>query len=107
MLQEAYAMGQNPGVQQGAVAPNPIIGLMPIILMFVIFYFLLILPQQKKQKQHLKMLAAVKKNDEVVTSGGIHGKVVDVKDDAVIMEIDDNCKIKVQKSSISFIKKTS
>ena len=68
----AYAMGTSPQAQ-GAGAPNPLISLMPLVLMFAIFYFLLIRPQQKKQKEHQKMLSELKKNDDVVTTGGIHG----------------------------------
>jgi len=79
--------------------------LMPVILIFIIFYFLLIRPQKKAQEEHKKMLAALKKNDEVVTSGGIHGVIVNVKDSTVMMRVDDNVKIEVQKNSITIIKK--
>ena len=81
-----------------------IMNLLPIILIFVVFYFLLIKPQKKAQDDHKKMIAALKKNDEVVTSGGIHGVIVNVKDSSVILKVDDNVKIEVQKSCISVIK---
>jgi preprotein translocase subunit YajC len=81
-----------------------IMNLLPIILIFVVFYFLLIKPQKKAQEDHKKMIAALKKNDEVVTSGGIHGVIVSVKDATVMLKVDDNVKIEVQKASISVIK---
>lgn len=84
-----------------------IMNLLPIILIFVVFYFLLIKPQKKAQEDHKKMIAALKKNDEVVTSGGIHGVIVNVKDATVMLKVDDNVKIEVQKASISVVKKRS
>ena len=102
----AYAMGQAQG--QGGEAPSPIVSLMPIIFMFVIFYFLLIRPQQKKQKDHQKMISEVKKNDSVVTSGGIHGTIANIKDKTVVLKVDDNAKMEISKSAIAGIKqKTS
>ena len=58
--------------------PNPIVSMVPVLLMFVIFYFLLIRPQQKQQKEHKAFLKALDKNQEVVTASGIHGTVVQV-----------------------------
>ena len=103
-MSNAYAMGQAP-MAQGA-QPSPLIGMLPFLLIFFIFYFLLIKPQQKKQLEHQEMLKKLKKNDDVVTSGGIHGTIVNVKDDTVILRVDDNCKLEVQKSSIAVLKKT-
>jgi len=77
----------------------------PIILIFGIFYFLLIKPQQDKQKQHVKMVSELKKNDEVVTAGGIHGVVINVKDTSVVVKVDDNVKIDVEKTHISQVTK--
>jgi preprotein translocase subunit YajC len=96
-------MGQAP--QQGAEAPNPLISLMPLILMFVIFYFLLIRPQQKKQKDHKKMLSELKKNDQVITSGGIYGTIVNIKDNTYVIRVDDNVKIEVSKTAVSGVTK--
>jgi len=89
--------------QQQAV--NPIINLFPLILIFVIFYFLLIRPQKSKEKQHQQMLTDLNKNDEVVTTGGIHGTIVNVKEKTVILRIDENVKIEIEKNCISYIKK--
>ncbi|MFH1853701.1 MAG: preprotein translocase subunit YajC [Candidatus Omnitrophota bacterium] len=89
-----------------AAQPNTIISLLPIIFIFAIFYFLLIRPQQKKQKEHDKMVSEVKKNDEVVTNGGIHGTVVNVKDTTLILKIDENVKIEINKTAIAYVKKS-
>ena len=90
----------------GAAQPNAIASLMPIIFIFGIFYFLLIRPQQKKQKEHEKMITELKKNDEVVTNGGIHGTIVNVKDATFVVRIDDNTKIEINKNSVAYLKKS-
>ena len=84
---------------------SPLVSLMPIIFIFIIFYFLLIRPQKKAQDEHKKMIASLKKNDEVVTSGGIHGTITNVKDAAVTLKVDDNVKIDVEKSCIARVKR--
>ena len=86
-------------------AAGPLMNLMPIILIFVVFYFLLIRPQKKTQDAHKKMIAGLKKNDEVITAGGIHGTIVNVKDHTVTLKVDDNVKVEVQKISISTMKR--
>ena len=80
----------------------------PLILIFVIFYFFLIRPQQKKVKEHKLMVAALKRGDEVVTSGGIVGKIERVlEDDKLELLISENVTILVVKSTIqSLLKKT-
>ena len=85
---------------QGGGQANPIQAFLPLIFIFVIFYFLLIRPQQKKQKETKKMLEALKKNDKVITAGGIHGTVMNVKERTVMVKIADNVKIEVNKSSV-------
>ena len=100
----AYAMAQGQQAQSGET-PSPLISLMPILLMFVVFYFLLIRPQQKKQKEHQQMISELKKNDEVITTGGIHGTIVNIKDKTYSVRVDDNVKIEVSKSAISGVKK--
>lgn len=88
-----------------AQRPPVLINMLPLFLIFFIFYFLLIRPQQKKQKQHIEMLKNLKKNDEVVTNGGIHGTIVNVKDTSFVLRVDDNVKIEVEKSAIAVVKK--
>jgi preprotein translocase subunit YajC len=74
----------------------------------LIMYFFMIRPQQKKQKDSKKFIEEIKKGDEVVTIGGLHGKVSSVEGDAVMLELDRGLKVKVEKSAISldFSKKT-
>jgi preprotein translocase subunit YajC len=77
---------------------------LPIILIFVIFYFLLIRPQQKKMKEHRAMVDALRRGDEVITSGGIIGKVSKVQDDGKVeVEIADGVKVKVVKHTITTV----
>ena len=75
-------------------------------LIFVIFYLLIIKPQKKKQLDHQKIMQALKKNDEVITIGGIHGTIVNVKDKSLVLRIADNIKIEIQKSAIAGLKKS-
>lgn len=81
--------------------------IIPLVFMFAIFYFLLIRPQQKKAKEHKALLDAMKKGDNVITAGGVHGKVAAVDDtqNIVTLEIANNVNIKITKSYIAAIKK--
>lgn len=72
-----------------------------LIGIFVVFYFFMIRPQQKKQKEQKKWIAEISKGDEVVTVGGIHGKVMSVDDDTVLLEVDRGVKLTVNKGSLS------
>ena len=78
-----------------------------VVFILLIFYFLLIKPQQKKEKNRLSMLKAVKKNDEIVTSGGIHATVLNVKEKTITVRIDDNVKIEIEKDFILRIEKVA
>ena len=71
-----------------------------MILIFVVMYFFMIRPQQKKQKEVVKWRESLKKGDKIVTVGGIYGTVAEVKDTFLIVEIDNNVKIRVDKSSV-------
>jgi len=75
----------------------------PFLLIIVIFYFFLIRPQNKKQKETEKMLKALKKGDKVITIGGIHGTVSSVKENTVIVKVDENCKLEFNRSAISSV----
>jgi len=89
--------------QDAAPAASGLSGLMsiaPLIILFVIFYFLLIRPQQKRAKEHRTMMSALQKGDNVVTSSGIHGKVVSVNEDTVQVEISDGVKVKMSKEAV-------
>lgn len=75
--------------------------LVPMLLIFVVMYFMLIRPQMKQQKDLARMQSVLKKNDEVVTAGGIHGTVVNVKEGVVTLRVDDNVRIDVDKSAVA------
>lgn len=70
-------------------------------LVFAIFYFLIIRPQNKKQKQTQEMLKSLKKGDRVVSIGGIRGTIFSIKDDTVVLKVDDNTKIQFSRSAMS------
>jgi preprotein translocase subunit YajC len=70
-------------------------------LIIVVFYFLVIRPQNKKQKDAKKLLESIKRGDRVVTIGGLHGSVESVKEDFVVLRVDDNTKLKFNKSAVS------
>jgi preprotein translocase subunit YajC len=91
------AWAQSAPAQQG----NPYGFLIMMGLFFVIFYFMLIRPQSKRAKEHRAILAALASGDEVVTGGGILGKVIDVEDSFVTLEIASGVKVKVQKMQIT------
>lgn len=74
---------------------------LPFVIIIVIFYFFIIRPQNKKQKETEKMIAAIKKGDKVVTIGGIHGVVSSTKEKTVIVKVDDNTKIEINRSAVS------
>lgn len=88
-------------------APNPIMQLMPLALIFIIFYFLIIKPQKDKAKQHQNTIASLKKNDQIVTAGGVHGTVINVKEKTLVIRIDDNVKIEIDKSAVGRLIKTA
>ncbi|MDR0785136.1 MAG: preprotein translocase subunit YajC [Treponema sp.] len=91
---------------EGQGAPgggNPLVSFVPFILIIAIFYFLIIRPQNKKQKETQKMLDSLKKGDKIVTIGGVHGTIQNVKDKSVIVKIDDNVKVEFSRSAISSV----
>ena len=78
-----------------------LLGLAPLLFIFAIFYFLLILPQQRKQKKWQAMLSALKTGDRIVTSGGLRGTIIGLKDDAVTVRVPpDNVKLEVTRGSV-------
>ncbi|MEJ2344730.1 MAG: preprotein translocase subunit YajC [Gammaproteobacteria bacterium] len=95
-ISDAWAEGANAAAQQG----NPILGFLPLILIFVVFYFLLIRPQSKRAKEHKEMVANLSKGDEVVTNGGLLGRIVEVGENFVTVEVADGVQLKVQRQAI-------
>ena len=81
--------------------------IIPFGLIILVFYFLIIRPQNKKQKETKEMLSALKKNDKVVTVGGIRGTVVTVKEDSIVVRVDDNVKLEFNKSAVSNVVEVS
>jgi preprotein translocase subunit YajC len=96
---EAGAMGSSASGAGGEGSPMGLF--VPLILMFAVLYFFMIRPAQKKQKQKDQMLNALAKGDQIVTSGGIHGEVLQVKENTLSVRIADGVKIEVQKGSVS------
>lgn len=86
---------------------NPLtqLPIIPYLLIFLIFYFLVIRPEKTKRKQHKDMMNSIAKNDQVVTTSGIHGTVVLVKEKSVVLRVDDNVKIEFDKEAIAAIEK--
>ena len=82
-----------------------LLNLLPLVFIFVIFYFLLIRPQKTKEKQHQKLLAGLTKNDNIVTTGGIHGTIVNVKDKTITLRVDENVKMEVDKNCVAYVQK--
>ncbi len=78
-------------------------GLLPLIILFAVFYFMLIRPQMKRAKEHRQLVAALAKGDEVVTSGGIGGKITHVGDSFVTLEIAEEVQVKVQKDAVTAV----
>jgi preprotein translocase subunit YajC len=100
-------MANQPTLLMLQAAPGPdgftqfLVGLAPWLLIFIIFYFLMIRPQTRRMKQHQATLAALKKGDDVITAGGIRGRVTKIADDEVEVEIASNVRVRVVKSTIT------
>ena len=83
------------------ISMQQISGFLPMILIIVVFYFFMIRPQMKKAKDHKKYVEELKKGDKVITTSGIHGKIVDLNDSTFLVEVESGTKIRFEKSSIS------
>ena len=89
-----YLMGPAPEGQ------SPLVTLLPLVLVFVVFYFFMIRPQVRKQKEMTSYRSSLKKGDKVITTGGIYGKITDVKDNTVTVDVSDGVLLKVDKSAV-------
>ena len=96
----AYAMG-GMGGGTGSGGSGGFTSFIPLILMFVIFYFLLIRPQQKKTKDHRQMVDSLKTGDRIITSGGLHGRITGVSENALTVEIAEKVRVKVNRGSVT------
>ena len=94
MINYAYA-------QAAAQQPSMLASFIPLILIFLIFYFLLIRPQQKKQKEHKVLLDSIQRGDEILSSGGILGKVIKVDNDKLTVEISKGVHVTIIRSTVA------
>lgn len=83
-----------------AEGANPLATFLPLILVFVVFYFFMIRPQMRKQKEMTNYRSSLSKGDKVITTGGIYGKITDVKDTTVTVDVGDGVLLKIDKSAI-------
>ncbi|GAA0721081.1 preprotein translocase subunit YajC [Dokdonella soli] len=98
LISNAYAQAAGAGA-----APNPLVSFLPLIILFGIFYFMLIRPQMKRAKEQRAMISALNKGDEVLTNGGLLGRIDDIADQFVTLEIAPNVTVKLQKQAISAV----
>ena len=97
LISPAYAQAPAAGADAGLMS------FLPIILMFVLLYFLMIRPQMKRAKEHKTMIDALQKGDEVVTSGGVLGRISKIGDAHVSLEIAPNVEVQVQRSAVQTV----
>jgi len=97
LIPSAYAQAA------GGAQPNAFVQLLPLVLIFVVFYFLLIRPQAKRAKEHRALVAGLAAGDEVVTSGGILGRIVEAGDQFVTVEVAEGVRLKVQRHTIGSV----
>ena len=98
-----FAMAQNARPQEAAAPTDPLLSMLPLVLVFVVFYFFLIRPQTKRQKEHKDMVSRLAVGDEVVTAGGVLGKVTELGEQFVEVEVAANVRIKVQRHTIGAV----
>ena len=86
---------------QDAAAQGGLMSFLPLIVIFAVFYFLLIRPQMKRSKEHRNLVAGLSKGDEVVTNGGLLGRITDVTESFVTVELADNVRVKIQRQAVA------
>ncbi len=97
-INNAWAAGAGGGGESSALMQ-----LLPLVVLLVLFYFLLIRPQMKRSKEQRQMLSSLSKGDEVVTNGGMVGRITEVGESFIELEVSDSVKIKVQKQAVSSV----
>ena len=93
-----FLMGQPAGAAGGQ--SNPLVTFLPLILVFVVFYFFMIRPQMKKQKDMNAYRTSLKKGDKVITTGGIYGRIYEVKDNYITLDVGGDVRLKVDKNAL-------
>ena len=92
---------------QASSGGSPLVSLLPLIAIFLVFYFLLFLPNQRRQKKTQAMLQSLKNGDRVVTSGGVHGTIVGLRDDYIVLRVPpDSVKLEVQRNAVAGLEST-
>ena len=91
----------------GAAGPGPLVNLMPIALMFIILYFLMIRPQQKRAREHETMVQNLKRGDDIVTNGGIHGRIQAIADKILTVEVAPNVRIRCDRDQVASVFRAS
>jgi len=86
---------------QDAAQPGGLMSFLPLIVIFAVFYFMLIRPQMKRSKEHRQLVSQLGKGDEVVTNGGLLGRITDVSESFITLEIADNVQIKLQRQAVT------
>ena len=97
-ISDAMAQAAPAAAQQ---QPGLLEALFPFIILFIVFYFLLIRPQSKRAKEHKAMVSALSKGDEIISQGGVYGKITEVSEDYLQVEIADNVEVKLQRAAIA------
>ena len=90
-------MGSVPGGEGG----SSLAGFLPLVLVLLVVYFLMIRPQMKKQKAQQQMIDELEKGDEIVTNGGIHGTIANIKDDTIVIKVAENVKIEISRAAVT------
>lgn len=105
-MSQLYAMAP-PAAAPGAPAPNPLVGLLPLVVIFALFYFLFIRPQQKQAKERERLLKALKEGDKVVLVSGVYATVSKVEDGGEVLrlQIADNVTVKAARSAVERFQK--
>ena len=97
LINDVMAQGTSPSSQGG------LMGFLPLVLLFVAFYFFLIRPQMRRQKEHSKLVRDLQKGDEIVTSGGLLGRISEVADNYVKVEVAKGVEVRIQRPAVSSI----
>ncbi len=97
LISNAYAQAA------GGAATNPLLQFAPLVILFGIFYFMLIRPQMKRAKEQRSMAAALAKGDEVITTGGLLGRIEDISESFITLEVAPNVKLKLQKGAVTTV----
>lgn len=86
---------------QDTASQGGLLSFLPLIVIFAVFYFMLIRPQMKRSKEHRKLVSQLSKGDEIITNGGLLGRITDVSDSFVTLELADNIQVKLQRQAVA------